>query len=232
MRLIMSSFYLLVVFLVSSAVADLCKCIFSGFFRSCLITQTYETHSADLDLFFPAFESLRDKIIETEKLSALGGGLWLSEKEEKANIVLMHAKKKEVDEGFNKPDLYPPGMHFFQAKPLIRQSEVFRIIQKMPKGAFLHGHSGGIVSSKWVIRNLTAQFNLHMCKDKNNVVLFTFKNMTRCVTEMKNICVERLNTQNRSQYDRQMEKHINMYTMHPESEYFGVHNCLMCLRAL
>ncbi|KAL5279082.1 CECR1.2 family protein [Megaselia abdita] len=187
----------------------------SSFYLLVLICPFIWSAAADL-----SYESLRDKIMETEKLSALGGNVWLSEKEEKANVILMHAKKKEIDEGLSKPDLYPPGMHFFQAKPLIRQSEVFRIIQKMPKGAFLHGHNTGIVSSKWVIRNLTAQFNLYMCKDKNNLVLFTFKNMTQCVSEMKNICVERLNTQNRSQYDRQMEKHINMYTMHPESEYF------------
>lgn len=32
-------------------------------------------------------------------------------------------------------------MHFFRGKQFMRNSEVFRIIQKMPKGAFLHGHN-------------------------------------------------------------------------------------------
>lgn len=112
--------------------------------------------------------------------------------------------------------MYPPAMHFFKAKPLIRQSEVFRIIQKMPKGAFLHGHNNGIVSSKWIIQNLTHQFNLNKCKNQNNITLFTFRNNTKCVTSLTNICVERLNAKDKRQYDRQLEKLINMYTMHPE----------------
>ncbi|XP_055908332.1 adenosine deaminase 2 isoform X2 [Eupeodes corollae] len=164
-----------------------------------------------------SYDSVREKIMEAERLSATGGNLWLSPKEEKANSILMNAKRQEIAEGLKKPDMYPPGMHFFHAKPLIRQSEVFRIIQKMPKGAFLHGHNKGIVSSKWVIKNLTSQYNVYTCRDERGVMLFTFRNTSRCSSELKNVCVERLNTDDRRQYDRQLEKHVNMYTMHPES---------------
>ena len=40
---------------------------------------------------------------------------------------------------------------FDQIKPLIEGSQLFEIIQSMPKGGLLHTHSGGITDVKWVI---------------------------------------------------------------------------------
>lgn len=122
----------------------------------------------------------------------------------------------QINAGLKNPDMYPPGMHFFKGKPLIRQSDVFRIIQKMPKGSFLHGHSTGMVSSRWIIKNLTYQYNVMTCKDSDGKLLFTFRNNTRCATPLVNVCVERLRTPDKNQYDRQLEKYINLYNMEPE----------------
>lgn len=40
---------------------------------------------------------------------------------------------------------------FNELKPLIEGSELFEILQSMPKGGLLHSHSGGITDVKWVI---------------------------------------------------------------------------------
>lgn len=106
-------------------------------------------------------------------------------------------------------------MHFFQGKQYLRQSEVFRIIQKMPKGAFLHGHNKGMVSSKWVIGNLTNLFNLYTCRDVSGLLIFSY-DQSKCHSEVQNVCLERVNAEDKRLYEKQLEKHINMYSMHPE----------------
>lgn len=85
----------------------------------------------------------RDLLIEKENASRVGGNLVLTELEEDANKKLMHLKEKEVAEAM-KTGLFPPSMHFFKAKHLIDQSNVFSILQKMPKGSNSNLHSYGI----------------------------------------------------------------------------------------
>ncbi|XP_001996022.2 adenosine deaminase 2 isoform X2 [Drosophila grimshawi] len=169
--------------------------------------------SADLP-----YETLRERIMKAEQMASLGGSLWLTADEEKANSVLMNAKRAEIAEGVKHPEKYPPALHFFQGKQFVRQSEVFRIIQKMPKGAFLHGHNTAMVSSKWIITNLTTTNNLYTCRDINGLLIFTYDTASsNCHSEEQNVCTERINAEDRQQYERQLEKHINMHSNHPES---------------
>ena len=44
-----------------------------------------------------------------------------------------------------------PDMPIHQARTLMEQTELWRIIQHMPKGAFLHGHLEAMVSVNWLI---------------------------------------------------------------------------------
>lgn len=118
-------------------------------------------------------------------------------------------------------------MHFFQGKQYLRQSEVFRIIQKMPKGALLHGHNKGMVSSKWVIGNLTNLFNLYTCRDVSGLLIFTY-DQSKCHSEVQNVCLERVNAEDKRLYEKQLEKHINMYSMHPECKFISAHMNLFC----
>ncbi|XP_034113495.1 adenosine deaminase 2 [Drosophila albomicans] len=165
-----------------------------------------------------AYETLRERIMKAEQLASLGGNLWLSSDEEKANSILMNAKRAEIAEGIKNPEKYPPAMHFFQGKQYVRQSEVFRIIQKMPKGAFLHGHNTAMVSSRWIITNLTTTNNLYTCRDINGLLIFTYDPAnSNCHSEEQNVCTERINAEDRHQYERQLERHINMHSTKPES---------------
>ncbi|XP_055385140.1 adenosine deaminase 2-like [Condylostylus longicornis] len=163
-----------------------------------------------------SYTSVRDKILESERVAATGGSIWLNAREAKANAILMKAKNQEITEGLRNPDIYAPSMHFFHAKSRIRRSEVFRIISKMPKGSFLHGHQRGMVSSKWIIKNIMSQFNVFSCRDQRGIFIFTARNHTKCVTPLENVCTERNNSPDKKQYDRVLEKHINMFTLHPE----------------
>ncbi|EDW14736.1 adenosine deaminase 2 [Drosophila mojavensis] len=164
------------------------------------------------------YVTLRERIMKAEQMASLGGNLWLTADEEKANSILMIAKRAEIAEGIKYPEKYAPAMHFFQGKQYVRQSDVFRIIQKMPKGAFLHGHNTAMVSSKWIISNLTNTNNLYTCRDINGVLIFTYDTASsNCHSEEQNVCTERINAEDRHQYERQLEKHINMHTTKPET---------------
>ena len=42
------------------------------------------------------YNNIREKIMENERLSSLGGHIWLNSAEDKANSILMNAKRAEV----------------------------------------------------------------------------------------------------------------------------------------
>lgn len=73
--------------------------------------------------------------IAEEKLM-IGGLLPLTRKEKTVDALLKKVKNVEVDAGFLDPSNYPPALHFFNAKPLIEESNVFKFIKAMPKGIY------------------------------------------------------------------------------------------------
>ncbi|KOB72137.1 Adenosine deaminase-related growth factor-like protein [Operophtera brumata] len=52
--------------------------------------------------------------------------------------------------------------HFFNYKDKIKCTELFKLLQQMPKGALLHAHSKGILSSDYVLE-LTYMDDLYVC---------------------------------------------------------------------
>ncbi|XP_058287838.1 adenosine deaminase 2 [Hylobates moloch] len=81
-------------------------------------------------------DETRAHLLLKEKMMRLGGRLVLSTKEEQANERLMTLKITEMKEAM-KTLIFPPSMHFFQAKHLIERSQVFNILRMMPKVAAL-----------------------------------------------------------------------------------------------
>lgn len=59
--------------------------------------------------------------------------LTLSPQEQRVNDLLMSAKLQTYDNCFDQM-CFPPARHFFDAKSDIENSEVFRLIKRMPKG--------------------------------------------------------------------------------------------------
>jgi len=78
--------------------------------------------------------NMRQKVIDTEYQMRTGGTIKLSDAERRVNAVLMKLKAKELDISRTSATDYPPAVHFFHAKALIDESEVFKIIRTMPKG--------------------------------------------------------------------------------------------------
>lgn len=51
---------------------------------------------------------------------------------------------------------------FSALKPLIESSELYKTFQKMPKGALLHSHSGGIANTEWLINKASEYENCYI----------------------------------------------------------------------
>lgn len=73
--------------------------------------------------------SQREALIQLEASMQTGGQMVLTKAEQQLDALLSLMKHKEL----MRTD-FPPAMHFFQARPLIRTSPIFSMLQKMPKG--------------------------------------------------------------------------------------------------
>lgn len=74
----------------------------------------------------------REALIQLESSMQTGGQTVLTDAEQRLDALLFKMKQEEVVRAD-----FPPAMHFFKARPLIRTSPIFGLLQKMPKGYFI-----------------------------------------------------------------------------------------------
>ena len=80
------------------------------------------------------YVEMREKLLVSEHRMQTGGALNLTDAELGVNAILMNLKRKELDVARGNVSHFPPAVHFFRAKELIDNSDVFKIIRSMPKG--------------------------------------------------------------------------------------------------
>lgn len=103
--------------------------------------------------------------------SSLGGNTTLTDKEAAVNNCLMQHKFKELDYAFDNPQYFNLSQHYFVYKNKMRQSKLYKIIQRMPKGAALHLHDMSLLGADYIM-NITYRDNLYVCLDEKQ---FQFK---------------------------------------------------------
>ncbi|CAH2238459.1 jg13096 [Pararge aegeria aegeria] len=153
----------------------------------------------------------------------LGSEIVLSDNEEKANKIIMELKEKEIDYGFVNPQYYNFSNHFFEYKEQVKKSELFKIIQKMPKGAVLHAHDTGILSPDYVV-SLTYLDNLFVCFEENNIqFLFSLETPTSpCNTAWQLMRDARYSSGNVEKFDANLKKHFSIVIDNPHEVYTNV----------
>lgn len=112
---------------------------------------------------------LREALIQLEGSMQTGGRLKMTDPEAQLNAKLFKMKHAEMERAD-----FPPAMHFFQARDLIRTSPIFSILQRMPKGGALHLHDFSIVDVEWLVKNVTYRPLCYMCFTDNQSVRFIF----------------------------------------------------------
>lgn len=159
----------------------------------------------------------REKFLEEERSESFGADLKLTEKEEQVNHIFMKYKKQEMEEGFDNPKIFPPAMHFFEAKKLIDKSLLFSLIKQMPKGSALHAHDYAQLLPEWVVKNVTYRKHLYACK-KDGKYLFLF---SHCVPGGEWLSVKQLRKQSCSAeaFDNWLRSLLTLEVENPDEVY-------------
>uniref|UniRef100_A0A336LR32 Adenosine deaminase n=1 Tax=Culicoides sonorensis TaxID=179676 RepID=A0A336LR32_CULSO len=152
----------------------------------------------------------------------LGNDLILTDDERKFDAILMAAKDKETHAGFKLPGNYSGAIHFFHALDQIKDSKVFKLIRKMPKGAVLHAHDTALLSTDKLMEFIKYD-NLWMC-EKENEIKFWF---SKTKSNIKQPCtgsdwIEVKNVRNNEDFKVKVRKALTLYTKTPEIEYRNI----------
>lgn len=81
-----------------------------------------------------SYNKVRAEILEESLSKALGADIQLNDKEKRLNEILMDLKMEELNQGFENPFNFTPSRHFFDVVHTVKESPLFQLIQKMPKG--------------------------------------------------------------------------------------------------
>ncbi|XP_052738943.1 adenosine deaminase 2-like [Bicyclus anynana] len=183
----------------------------------CIVSMVYAN-----DAFERALEE-RNYLIQKQLDTMLGSDIVLNDNEEKANKIIMALKEKEIDHGFAKPQYHNFSKHFFDYKDDVKRSELFKIIQKMPKGAMLHIHDTGVLGPDYVV-SLTYLDNLFVCFEGNGIqFLFSLKTPTTlCSTEWELMRDARYSSGNVEKFDAKLRKYFTIVIDNPHEVYTDV----------
>ncbi|XP_031635591.1 adenosine deaminase 2-A-like [Contarinia nasturtii] len=109
----------------------------------------------------------REDLLKYEAETSFAADIKLTDNEQLANKIIMKAKEDEFQAGLFQPHQFNPARHIFEALNDIKQSKLFQIIQKMPKGGILHAHTKALCSTSYVV-SLTYWPNLWQRTSTNN----------------------------------------------------------------
>uniref|UniRef100_A0A8D0X6S9 Adenosine deaminase 2 n=1 Tax=Sus scrofa TaxID=9823 RepID=A0A8D0X6S9_PIG len=166
----------------------------------------------------------RNRLLMREKMMQVGGQLVLQEEEERANGRLQALKEAEMQEA-KRTGIFPPSLHFFQAKGLMEKSAVFNILKKMPKGAALHVHDFGMVSMDWLVKNATYRPYCYFCLTPKGATQFKFAHPPP-PTPKQEECSEwvllekfRKGLPNVTEFDNSLLRTFTLMTENPQETY-------------
>ncbi|CAB3368241.1 Hypothetical predicted protein [Cloeon dipterum] len=173
----------------------------------------------------------RAALLQEEASTYLGSKINLTADEQRVNDLLMLAKRQIYESCFDQM-CFPPARHFFDAKADIENSEVFRIIKRMPKGAVLHGHDTGMVATQWLITNAVTRSDLWACTKVSTsqptppMELDLQKLLFSSTSPPSNTCpdgawisVASLRESNPNEIDPWFEYHFSLVTPDPAGRY-------------
>lgn len=160
----------------------------------------------------------RSTILAQEQTDILGQDQVLSEAEREVNKLLMAAKDAEMDEGFHTLN-FLPSKNFMTIIQQMEQSDVYKIIKRMPKGAALHVHDTALASARWVVDELTYWDNLYMCYDTSDQLFFRFmeKPDETCAWEL--VSAVRSNYVDPQDFDDLLFSRLSLLTDNPDELY-------------
>lgn len=166
------------------------------------------------DVLDEYYQNRRD-FIDSEVEFSFGSDIILNEKENLANKIVMKAKEDELQIGFQDSHRFTPSRHIFEVLDVIKESKLFRIIQKMPKGGILHIHEMAMCSPDYLVQ-LTYWPNLWQRTSNGSDTVEEFQFAREQPKANKNDTIWRLVNDARtamgaSNYDESLRKRFTLY---------------------
>lgn len=171
---------------------------------------------------FADFQKNRDAFIEEEFNRGLGSDLVLNQKELQLNEHVIKLKQAEIRGGMADPAKFIPAQHFFDVLEQINDSELFKIISKMPKGGVLHAHDTALCNLDFIVQ-LTYWDHLWQLTDPvTKRACFQFSRSKPVATdgdtdEWKQVRKER-KRRGPEVYDAELRRQISLFTKSPNTE--------------
>lgn len=147
----------------------------------------------------------------------------LSDREKLANDIVMAAKQEELSAGHSNPHLFSPSQHFFDVMDHIRETKLFKILRKMPKGGILHAHDTAIASVDFLV-SVTYREDLWQCNDTSTGHIVEFKFSRTSPAELKanliwtSVALER-SRRGHDHYDAYVRSLFTLRTENPREAY-------------
>nr|XP_687719.2 adenosine deaminase CECR1-A [Danio rerio] len=159
----------------------------------------------------------REQMLQQELLQQIGGNMELNEAEKRMDSLLYMLKMKEIT-----LSPFPPANHFFKVRHIIQQSPIFKLLQKMPKGAALHIHNSAMVSVDWLL-NATYRPNCYICFTWDGSVRFMFSTSTPFprwgCSFWKRLDILRASLGDVTSFDNSLMRNLTLFTEDPETSY-------------
>lgn len=177
----------------------------------------------------PTFEEYRTQrlaVIDLERGSNFESDTpELTVREQLANDIIMAVKQEELLAGHQSPRHFAPAQHFFNVIDQIRDSKMFRILRKMPKGGILHTHDTAVSSLEYLV-SITYREHLWVCNDTqtNEIVNFRFSRQSPATFDDHNLnwtlVAEERSRLGRDSYDAHIRSLFTLRTHHQQGDNF------------
>lgn len=165
----------------------------------------------------------REDLLKQGLHEMVGNDIVFSDSEIKANDFIIKLKLNELDSAFRKPELFNYSKHFFEYKDEVKKSELYKLIQKMPKGAVLHAHDTGVLGPDYVL-SLTYLDDLYVCFEEDDIK-FRFSNKTptvECKTKWQLMKEARYSSGNIEKFDADLRNHFTIVIDKPNEAYSDI----------
>ncbi|KAF4114859.1 hypothetical protein G5714_005082 [Onychostoma macrolepis] len=160
----------------------------------------------------------RELMLKQDMSQQVGGRVELTAAEGQLDSILHQLKLKDMA-----ASPFPPSMHFFKVRHIVQKSPVFKLLQKMPKGAALHIHSSAMVSVDWLVMNATYRPHCYICFTWDGSVQFLFSNNTPFLrwgcSFWKRLDVLRASLSDVTVFDNSLMRNLTLFTEDPEMSY-------------
>lgn len=112
------------------------------------------------------YRDMRAVVIEKETLQALGGDMELTSAEKTCDERLLRLKREELY-----GNVQPWSKNFMHVRNYIKNSPIFKIIRRIPKGSSLHSHLFASASHKYVLNTVLRKENIYVCNIDGRIKL-------------------------------------------------------------